>query len=179
MTLPALHKHTVTAAGLCALFVACGGQVNRENVPAESFCEGASARMEFNGATSSPATIGKGIALNCCEAGEVVATTATVAWQVAVTWRVLPSAKNPLPVDLDLANLPKEWTVLVYVGCDPGADCGSSPDRYTTGLRGNLHVERNAQGYESTICITGVEETSPHPILHSLKYYAPKVVSTF
>lgn len=144
------------------------------------FCTGVQAHMIANGIDSSPAVSGTMLPLNCCDAAEFSVVTQTFAHFIVVSWRAQVGATS-LPATIDLANPPQGWIVEVYVDCEPmQGTCNPAPDSYTTGLQGTLQVARSNTGYDMTLCLNVAESVdSPHPILHSLRLYAPNVTTTY
>lgn len=163
----------------------CGAPVDAGHVgPLPAFCAGSTPHLNANGIESHPAVTGTMLPLNCCEAAELVVVTQTVPWQlvpIVVTWRA-QVGQATIPATIDLANPPAGWAVQVYVGCDPAqGGCNPAPDSYTSGFTGSLQVTRTAAGdYEMSLCLA-VEEPAdgPHPLLHSLELWAPKVSSGY
>jgi hypothetical protein len=129
--------------------------------------------MVVNDIESYPAVSGRALPLSCCLGGEFQAITETFAWPIAVTWR---NTDFVLPATLDLANLPRTWGVQVFVGCPMAAPCSSPPDSYTSGLTGTLQVSGSISSYDMSLCLSLAESpSSPHPLVHTLKLYAPHV----
>jgi hypothetical protein len=147
-------------------------------------CSGDFPRMVANGIESNPAVTGFALPLNCCDAAEFQVVTATVPAElvpIVVTWRAQVGVAVEVPATIDLANPPEGWAVRVDVGCDPNQTYCVAPDSYTDGFTGTLQVARAAAGaYEMTLCLAVAEPGgSPHPLLHSLVLYAPRVAASY
>jgi hypothetical protein len=148
--------------------------------PHANFCKGDFSHMLFNGDDSTPGVSNKMLALDCCDAGEIVVVTATTIHMVYIAWRRESIAGLGIPATIDLANPPSGWSVQVFVDCDPlKASCSPPPDSYTTGLVGTLQISTGSSGLVMSLCLH-VEEppSSPHPILHTLDLYAPNIRSS-
>lgn len=139
-----------------------------------AFCSGPTSHMVVNGIESYPVVNGGVIGYSCCAGGEIQAITETFPWSITVRWR---NTDFVLPAALDLANLPKTWSVEVLVGCPPlPALCASPPDSYFSGLTGTLQVSGKIVRYDMSLCLSLAESpSSPHPLVHTLQLYAPQV----
>jgi hypothetical protein len=144
---------------------------------ATEFCSGGSAKMVVNGVSSSPMVTTRPIVMNCCDGQELLVSTPDFEYPISIDWIMEASPAQTFPATLDLANLPKGWTVHVLIGCDPKSGrCYPPPDSYQSGLRGTLRVSRGSGGYVTTLCLQAAETpTSKHPIVHSMNLYVPEV----
>lgn len=139
------------------------------------------ARVQLNGTLSEgPATKGKALVLNCCDAATLSVTGAGLATPLTVMWRHQLTGGPDLPVTLDLARLPANWTVTLYSGCDPTTPGCVPSDRYDSGLSGTLALSRAGAGYEMTACVQASESAAaPHAVIHALRLWAPGVTASW
>jgi hypothetical protein len=151
-------------------------------VDAGGFCaDPNSARLALNGVVAeSPAASASEVFLNCCEAGVIRVVTARFTDAIAVSWRhQLGASTTNIPVTLDLANLPPEWSVTLTDGCDPTMSSCTPTDQYASGMTGTLHIERTPSGQlRMSVCLDASEPASmPHPVVHSLQLWVPPVTA--
>ena len=148
-------------------------EVQSASPDASAFCSGETSHMVVNGIESYPVVSGSVLPLSCCEGGELQAVTDTFAWTITVRWS---NASFVLPATLDLANLPRGWSVEVRIGCPlMPTPCISPPDGYASGLTGTLQVSGAIVNYDMSLCLSLAEPPgSPHLLVHTLDLYVPR-----
>lgn len=146
---------------------------------AGTFCTGDKPRLFVNGAeVAVMRATGKSVVLNCCDSAEVTVASSAFQALLNVVWRA--PAGGGATGTLDLSKLPGGGSVELDLGCDPTqTTCGAgAEDRYTSGFRGTITHTTDASGQVATYCMAVDEPPgSPHPVLHSIQLYAPKVPS--
>ena len=135
-----------------------------------------SGRIELNGMLAASPSVGaRQLVLNCCEAAAIEVISMQIATPITVVWR---HQGGPLqnPITLDLANLPVNWSVLVFSGCSPANPPCQPTDQYDSDLRGTLSIVPLPGGYQMSACLTVAEPGGkPHPVIHSLRLWTPPV----
>ena len=132
-----------------------------------------SAHAELNGMYAiSPAVSARELFLNCCEGASVDLISMQLATPLRLMWEQQVGNPGP-PITLDLASLPKGWSVTVQ-NCGGTSFC-TPTDSYTSGLTGTLTITgAPGQGYTMTACVSAVEDPgSPHPVIHDLRMWVP------
>ncbi len=144
-----------------------------------TMCAGDKPRLVVNG-TDVPIlqTAGKSIVMNCCDSAELSVASSGFQALLNLLWRAPAGAAGT--ATLDLSNLPPSASVELDLGCDPSkGPCGAgTEDRYTSGFQGTITHSIDPSGPVVTYCVSVAETAgSPHPVLHSVQLYAPKVPS--
>jgi hypothetical protein len=144
------------------------------------FCgDPASPRIELNGMlAASPAVIGHALALNCCDAAELVVDSMQISTRIAVLWRhQVGQGPNP-PITLDLANLPAGWGVSIMSGCDPTLPNCQPTDIMNSGITGTLTIDGTFAAYQMSACLQAADSAAdPHPVIHSIQFWTPTVTA--
>ena len=146
-----------------------------------SFCSGDVAHMLVNGIESNPTVTGRMIPYDCCDGGEFHVTTETFSYPIVVPWRRMAGSAFRYPAAVDLASAPSDWSIRLVAGCDPMlSSCTGPGDSYTSGLEGELQVDRSGSQFDMSLCLHVAEPaSSPHPLIHALDLYAPHVLTTY
>ncbi len=142
---------------------------------------GSQRRMEINGVVSETASVAAmAMFLSCCDAAAIQFTSARFTDSLAIVWRVQVGSMPALPTTVDVANLPRGWSVEVWAGCSPATTGCTPTDRFDTGLTGSLTVARtDATGtYRMNACVSFNENpAAPHASIHSLRLASGEVTA--
>lgn len=145
---------------------------------ANAFCSG-KARVELNGQRAdSPFVSAQPLFLSCCEAAELSVVSMQIAEPLVFSWRRFVSGMNELPVTLDLAKLPKEWSVSLSSGCSSLQQGCQPTDTLNEGFVGTLTIDGDFAGYEMSVCLQVAEPAAtPHPVLHDVQLWSPTITA--
>jgi hypothetical protein len=139
---------------------------------AAAICTGNSVRSVVNGATGAPAVRATPIAMGCCDGIELQLVSATFVSEIYVSV-LIPATGNPLPTEVDLTNLPKDWRFLVSTDCDStGSSC---KEEYSSGYIGTLQLARmdGGHGIDLSLCMHVEDVDGTHSKLRTLDLYIP------
>lgn len=145
---------------------------------ATGFCSG-KARVELNGQRAdSPFVSAQPLFLSCCEAAELSVVSMQIEQPLVFSWRHFVGGMNELPVTLDLAKLPPEWSVSLSSGCS-SLQTGCQPtDTLSVGFVGSLTIDGDFNGYEMSVCLDVAEPAAaPHPVLHDVRLWSPTITA--
>lgn len=168
------------APGVSAPVVAApDASTTREaGVPPSGLCTGTAPRLFVNGDEVPVLEArGKAIAMNCCDAGELIIVAGTFAAPVFFWWRV--AATTGGHIDFNGGAMPGAE---LAIGCDPlSSDCEKlGAERFASGFKGTIDFSATPTGQTASYCVSVTEAPgAPNTRFHSMTIYAPKVDATF
>lgn len=157
------------------LLFLCGcneGALSPNQMDASDFCGNPnSPRLMVNSRLStSPAVMVTPQFLDCCEAESIQFVSMQLSNTLSLQWRVQVGSQPSVPATVDLAKLPQGWGVNLTSDCNQIGQCS---DTLFDGMTGSLTVSGDfSAGFKTSACITA-NESSPHPVLHSVRLWLP------
>ncbi len=154
-----------------------GGDLRLATADLGGFCGNPnSPQIELNGKlAASPAVSAHPLYLNCCEAAAFDVISAQLPTPIMVRWQRFVGPPPQWPVTVDLAKLPPGWIVSLTSGCLSSQRNCQPTDLYNEGFTGTLTIAQlNFGSYQMSTCLS-VNESSPHPVIHSLHFWSPTI----
>lgn len=151
-------------------------------VPPSGLCTGTAPRLFVNGEEVPVLEArGKAIAMNCCDAGELIIAAGTFAAPVFFSWRVAATTNGHIDFGAG-AKAGAEPGAELAIGCDPlTSDCKKAGgERFASGFTGTIDFAATSTGQTASYCVSVTEAPgAPNTRFHSMTIYAPKVDATF
>jgi hypothetical protein len=134
-----------------------------------AFCTGDILRSMVNGTSGAPALRTSRIATGCCDGFELRLDSATFVSSIYVT---AISSGGFLPADIDLGNLPKDWTFRVSSDCD--STSSSCKEQYASGFVGSMQLSRvdGSSAIDMSLCLHAEDTDGTHK-LRTFDLYIP------